>query len=127
MKEVCEVRRARTSTPLQALVLLNDPQVLEASRVLSYSELRKNIDDRARIADAFRRITGRKSSGKEIDMLYEFYTTELAKYKKNVDASKKLLKNGHYPQQAELDPASTAAMMLTIHTIYNLDETITKS
>jgi len=60
-------------------------------------------------------------------MLYEFYTTELAKYKKDITASKKLLKNGHYPQHEELDPASTAAMMLTIHTIYNLDETITKS
>jgi hypothetical protein len=127
MKEVCEVRRARTSTPLQALVLLNDPQVLEASRVLSYFELKKNIDDRARIEDAFRRITGRRSSGKEVDMLYEFFTTELAKYKKDLTASNKLLKSGQYPQQKELDPASTAAMMLTIHTIYNLDETITKS
>ncbi|PWT98679.1 MAG: hypothetical protein C5B52_11880 [Bacteroidetes bacterium] len=128
MKEMCEVRRARTSTPLQALVLLNDPQVMEASRVLAYQEFQNsNMSESQMIADAFRRILTRKAEQKEIDLLKEFYETELAKYKSDKKSAIALLKVGHFPQNKNIDPSACAAMMLTIQTIYNLDEAMTKS
>lgn len=128
MKDACEVRRTRTSTPLQSLILLNDPQTMEAARVLAYKELMNTswaIEQR--IADAFRRITCRKPQSKEIDILKEFYKTELDKYRKNQKAANKLMSIGQYPHNDALDVAECAAMMLTIHTVYNLDEVISKS
>ena len=128
MKEICEVRRTRTSTPLQALILLNDPQIMEASKVMAYSILRKGMQTPEQgIADAFRKITCRKAKDNEIALLKEFYDSELDKYKKDKTGAKKMLMVGHYPADTKLGPAESAALMLTIQTIYNLDETISKS
>ena len=128
MKEFCEVRRPRTSTPLQALVLLNDPQVLEASRVLTYHELKNQRSSvQEKLADAFRRITSRVPTDKERQVLEQFYNEELKKYAVNKKEAKKLCKIGKYPHIEKIDEVQTAAMMLTIQMIYNLDETITKS
>lgn len=128
MKEICEVRRTRTSTPLQALVLLNDPQIMEASRVLSYKlQSAASGPIEQKIATAFRKITCRTPAQKEITMLKEFYDSELAKYKGDKESARKVLKVGHYPQNEKLDVIESAALMLTIQTIYNLDETISRS
>jgi hypothetical protein len=128
MKEICEVRRTRTSTPLQALILLNDPQIMEASRVMAYKLLSEaNSATEQKIATAFRKITCRTAKENEISLLKEFYDTELAKYKTNKAGAKNVLMVGHYPVNEKLDPVQSAALMLTIQTIYNLDETISKS
>jgi hypothetical protein len=128
MKEICEVRRTRTSTPLQALVLLNDPQIMEASRVLGAKLLVKNKgNSRLAITDAFRLITSRTAKANEADMLEQFYTTELKKYEGDLKAAKAVLKTGHHTIDSRINAANAAAMMLTIQTIYNLDETISRS
>jgi hypothetical protein len=127
MKEVCEVRRTRTSTPLQALVLLNDPQVLEASRVLALKEMQQssaNID--AWLSDAFRRITGRKPQDKELALMTTFYEEEKKKYVGNPKSASKLLEIGKYKSVGKYNEADAAALMLTIQMIYNLDESISK-
>ncbi|HMF73397.1 MAG TPA: DUF1549 and DUF1553 domain-containing protein, partial [Flavitalea sp.] len=127
-REICEVRRTRTSTPLQALVLLNDPQLMEASRVLAAKQLTENGGNiRKAISNAFRLITCRSPQEKEIDLLEQFYLAELAKYKKDLKAATAVLKVGSYPQNNKLNKADAAAMMLTVQTIYNLDETISRS
>ena len=80
MKEICEVRRTRTSTPLQALVLLNDPQIMEASRVLGSALLVKyNMNGKDAIQHAFRLITSRMAKANELDILDQFYAAELKK------------------------------------------------
>jgi hypothetical protein len=128
MKELCEVRRTRTSTPLQALVLLNDPQLMEASRVLATKLISKYPGDvKGVIAQAFRRITCRTPVKKETDLLEQFYATELAKYQDNTTAARAVLDVGLHPQNKAVNDAQAAAMMLTIQTIYNLDETISRS
>ena len=128
MKEVCEVRRTRTSTPLQALVLLNDPQILEASRVLALKELdNKSIDVPAKLFDAFRRITGRKPESKELELLTGFHEEEKKKYSTNPAAAAKLLQVGRYKHPQRYKDADVVALMLTIQMIYNLDESISKS
>ncbi len=126
-RELCEVRRTRTSTPLQSLVLLNDPQILEASRVLAYRVLEQNISDEERIAHAFRRITGRRPAPEEVEMLKSFHDGELEKMNAKKESAKKILSVGQYPPNQKLNESAAAAMMLTIHTIYNLDESITKT
>ncbi len=126
-KELCEVRRTRTSTPLQALVLLNDPQIMEAARVLAMRQLQAGKDTRTSISNAFRLITGRKPANNEVDILYKFYNTELERYKADNKGATALLKVGKYPQNDALNKAEHAALMLTVQTIYNLDETISRS
>ncbi|HUR10425.1 MAG TPA: PSD1 and planctomycete cytochrome C domain-containing protein [Flavitalea sp.] len=128
MKEVCEVRRTRTSTPLQALVLLNDPQILEASHVLAVKEIRNNqLPIEGKVSDAFRRITGRMPSNKEVDVMTGFYNEEVNKYSTKSQELKKILRAGQFRHPKDVDELRTAALMLTIQMIYNLDESITKS
>jgi len=128
MKEFCEVRRVRTSTPLQALNLLNDPQLLEASRVLG-SKLVENqaLPVEEKITLAFRKIISRQPEDHEIEILMKGYRQEFERYSANPAEAKKYLQVGAYPQNDTLDPLECAAMMHVVSIIYNLDEAISKS
>jgi hypothetical protein len=128
MKEICEVRRVRTSTPLQALNLLNDPQILEASRVLGYELVEnKALPVDKKIEMAFRKITSRKPTAAEIEILMKGYNEEFERYKANPLLAKKFLNVGAYPQKDQLDPITCAALMHVVSIIYNLDEAISRS
>ncbi|MDO1445482.1 PSD1 and planctomycete cytochrome C domain-containing protein [Rhodocytophaga aerolata] len=128
MKEICEVRRVRTSTPLQALNLLNDPQILEASRVLGSQLLEKHtLSTEQKIEQAFRKIVSRRPTEKEVEILMDGYTSELSRFKAQPLLAKKFLNVGAYPQNEKLDPVACAAMMHVVSMIYNLDEAISKS
>ncbi|HKZ66732.1 MAG TPA: PSD1 and planctomycete cytochrome C domain-containing protein [Chitinophagaceae bacterium] len=128
MKEFCEVRRVRTSTPLQALNLLNDPQLLEAARVLG-SKLVENqaLPVEEKIALAFRKIISRQPEDHEIEILLTGYRDEYERYSANPSEAKKYLQVGAYPQNDTFDPIECAAMMHVVSIIYNLDEAISKS
>lgn len=127
-RELCEVRRTRTSTPLQALTLMNDPQVLEAARVLAYKIVAKpGLTDEERVAEAFRTILIRYPGEVEKKTLEDYYEDQLEIFNKDKKSAEKLLNVGYYPQNRQLDQAKCAAMMQVITTIYNLDETISKS
>ena len=126
-RETCTVRRARTNTPLQALVLLNDPTYVEASRKLAermMSEGGATADDR--IAFAFRLATARPPSEAETRVLKTIFNDELATYRKDTAAALKLLKVGESPRNEALDPAELAAWTTVAGVILNLDETVTK-
>jgi hypothetical protein len=128
LKEVCEVRRVRTSTPLQALNLLNDPQLLEASRVLGSKLVEmKELSLDKKIALAFRKIINRLPKKQEADILMQSYQEELDRYTANPQEAGKFLRVGAYPQNASLDIIECAAMMYVVSIIYNLDEAISKS
>lgn len=126
-RDQCEVKRSKTNTPLQALMMLNDPTVLEASRVLAQKIVSSGTDGEKAVENAFERIVCRKPSAKELQVLSSYYQDQLQQF-----TSKKLnaaltLKAGEYPQDPKLDQNKLAALMKTITTIYNLEETITKS
>jgi len=128
LKEFCEVKRMRTSTPLQALNLMNDPQLLEASRVLGSSLVaQEELSTEEKIALAFRKITCRLPEDNEVDILLTSYQEEFERFSKNPEAAEKFLKVGAYPQAQKLDSVKCAAMMHVVSIIYNLDETISKS
>ncbi|MEO5603293.1 MAG: PSD1 and planctomycete cytochrome C domain-containing protein [Cyclobacteriaceae bacterium] len=128
MKEFCEVRRVRTSTPLQALNLLNDPQMLEAARVLGSSLVEnKALPVDEKITLAFRKIICRKPKSNEIEILLKGYQQEYDRYLALPQEAQKFLKVGAFPQKNNLDPVACAAMMHVVTIIYNLDEAISKS
>ncbi len=124
-RDLCEVRRLKTNTPLQALVMLNDPTVLEASRVLAARLLQEHSGVNEKISKAFRLIVSRKPNEKETTLLTSYYEKELKKLTKtSVD---KTLTVGEYPIPATIDRTKLAALMRVVTTIYNLEETITKT
>ena len=126
-RDQCEVKRSQTNTPLQALVMMNDPVVWEASRVLAQNLLKENSDENKKIEKAFRLIVCRKPSKKEMDVLSDYYGNELTLFSdKTLDAGKALTV-GEYPLDKSADKNKLAALMKTISTIYNLEETITKT
>ncbi|MDB5250277.1 MAG: hypothetical protein JWQ40_4671 [Segetibacter sp.] len=126
-RDQCEVKRSKTNTPLQALVMMNDPTVLEASRVLSQNLLMKSDNAKNNIYQAFRLIVCRKPSDKEMKILEGFYNEELQLYQQKKLDAKATITIGELPANEKVDTQKTAALMKTIQTIYNLEETITKT
>ena len=123
----CSVERQRTSTPLQSLVLMNDPQYLEASRMLAERMIKESgpsIDER--ITLGFRLLTSRRPREKELELLRTLYEDEVAEFRENKGAALKLLSVGEYPRDEQLDPAETAALAMVASTIVNYDEAVNK-
>lgn len=124
-RDQCEVRRLNTNTPLQALLMENDPTVLEAARVLAAKVLQDNSNTQARITKAFRLIICRRPNQKELSILTGLYNDELKSMDKQTAA--RVLNVGEYPIPTNIDKVMLAAMMKTVDTIYNLEEAITKT
>lgn len=133
-RDQCEVRRLRTNTPLQALVMMNDPQVNEAARVLAEKLMGEDEGTRERedevtgkLAKAFRVILCRKGSDKELDILRDYFEAEKAIFEKTPEEGSKLISIGEYEHEPVEDRAALAAMIEVIMTIYNMEEAIVKS
>ncbi len=126
-RDQCEVKRSATNTPLQALIMLNDPTVLEASRVFAGRLLQQGGTTEANIKQAFRSIVCRTPQPEEISILSKYFTQQQEWFKSKPADAKKLLQHGEYPMAKGLDAAQWAAMMQVITTIYNMEETLSKS
>lgn len=126
-RDQCEVRRLNTNTPLQALVMLNDPHVLEASRVLAESLMQEESSLEDKIEQAFRRIVCRPIRPEEMELMQIHFAEEKAVFSAEPGRADALLNVGEYPHADIEDRASLAALMQTIHLIYNMEEAITKS
>jgi hypothetical protein len=126
-REKCIARRERTNTPLQALVLLNDPTYVEAARALAARVLgQAGRDPGARIDLAWRLATAREPSPERRQVLRDLAEEQLAHYRQDEDAARKLLAVGESPLAGDLDPAELAAWTTVASTILNLDEVISK-
>ena len=125
-RDRCVVSRQSTNTPLQALVLLNDPQYMEAARVMAQNILISNQGPEENITVAFRKLTGRKPKDREMNMLTKVYNESLNNFKEHPSLVSDLLNIGDYIIDEELDQPKLAAHTVTFSTILNLDETITK-
>ena len=125
-REKCTARRLLTNSPLQALVLLNDPTYVEAARALAQRMLKeggKEID--RRIGYGFRLATGRRPGPVELGILRDALEQHLARYKDDAAAGE-LLRVGESAYDRHLDARELAAWTAVASTILNLDETITK-
>ncbi len=126
-REKCTVRRARTNTPLQALVTLNDVQFVEAARHFAKRMMTEAGETAAaRIELGFRLATSRRPAEAEQQVLLEIYDAAIEKYKSNPDAAIELLSIGDSPRDEALDPATHAAWTIVASSILNLDETLTR-
>ncbi|HEY2585368.1 MAG TPA: DUF1553 domain-containing protein, partial [Tepidisphaeraceae bacterium] len=127
-RETCVVRRSITNTPLQALVLMNDPTYVEASRKLAERMMTEAGDDAdGRIAFAFRLAMSRDPQPQELSVLKKIYAAQLDVYQHDQAAADKLLKVGESPRNEKLDQPELAAWTTVASVILNLDETITRS
>jgi hypothetical protein len=126
-REACTVRRSRTNTPLQALVLMNDQQYVEAARHLAERMLHEGGRSSAeRIAFAFRLATSRQPSAAEISVFQKLYDAQRRVYEQSPDAATKLLHVGDSSYDRALDVKDLAAWTTVASVILNLDETVTK-
>ncbi len=126
-RETCTAKRELTATPLQSLVLLNDPQYVEAARYLAQQLVSSYADDPAsRIVEAFRRLTSRPPSEAELTILKQLYDEQRATFEQHPDTAKELLSVGEKPLPSKLDWNDVGAMTIVVSTIMNFDETMTK-
>ena len=125
-REKCTVRRARTNTPLQSLVLLNDETYVEAARTLAAWTLAQSGSETAKLALAFRRVTSRTPDAEELRQLTGLLGRQRDRFASDHDAAEKLIAAGSSMSGRGLDPVELAAWTLTLHALLNLDETITR-
>lgn len=126
-RDHCEIKRSKTNTPLQALVMLNDPTVLEASRVLAERLVVKSTDVESNIRTSFEQIVCRQPTDKEMKLLTNYYNGEASMFSKDKKHAFRVLNVGEYPHEPKADEVRAAALMRVINALYNMEETITKS
>jgi hypothetical protein len=129
-RDVCRVQRERTSSPLQALVMLNGPQYVEASRGLAERLAQAYGHDKAEteksIYDAFRILTSRRGADAELSVLNELYAQQLAYFRENDKRTGEFLTIGDSSPRGELDGPHVAAMTVVIGTLMNFDQSMMK-
>ena len=126
-REVCTVQRPRTNTPLQALILMNDPAYVEAARVLAQRVLKEaGPDPEHRIVHAFRLCVARAPTDRERAVLLDLFRRQLDHYRADPKEAEALIKVGESPRPAGVDPSELAAWTAIGNVLLNLDETITK-
>jgi hypothetical protein len=126
-REVCAVKRQTTATPLQALVLLNDPQFVEAARALAQRAINEGGASLAdRITFVVRSLTGRGPNPKELATLIALYHEQYDEFRVGGSDANKLLAVGDTPLDPRHDPAECAAMTVLAQAILSFDETVMK-
>jgi hypothetical protein len=127
-REECTAERPRSSTPLQALVLLNDPVYVEAARVFAEHAMRDGgTDTAARLHWAYRRALSREPRPEEQTLLEELLARHRAEFRADPAAARKLIATGDWPVPADLDAAELAAWTSLARVLLNLHETITRN
>lgn len=127
-REECTANRARSNTPLQALVLLNDPIYVEAARAFAIHLLESGGEtDEARLETAFQRAVSRSIRPDEREVLSELLEKHRAEYRADPDAARQLLSVGESPVPEGMDQPELAAWTSVARTILNLHETITRN
>lgn len=126
-REVCIARRETRSTPLQALVLMNDPQFIEASRVLAEKLLLQHPDDLERgITDAFRLVTGRNPAPEELKIFQKFYRDQLREFEGDPTGAESFVSAGESSRATSVPAPRLAAATMVVNSLMNLDEFVTK-
>ncbi len=127
-RELCRVRRERTNTPLQALLLLNDPQFIEAARHLAQRALTEGgANDQSRLAWMFRLATGRDPGRNDMGDMAALLANQRASFGKAPAAARSLIAIGEAKPDAKIPATNLAAWTMVANLILNLDEVLTKN
>jgi mono/diheme cytochrome c family protein len=126
-RETCQVRRTRTNTPLQALVLMNDVQFIEAARRFAEQVITEGGDQvDQRIAYLYRSVLARNPKPYERQLVTQLYNEHLEEFLEQPEAAKSLISSGESVRDETLDATELAAWTMIVHLIFNLSETVTK-
>lgn len=125
-REVCAVSRERTNTPLQALVTLNDPQFVEAARVLAEKAIASDDTFEARVDFAAQRLIGRSFKPIEMAILRASFDELSSVYDADAEAAQKLIAVGATEASKDVAPAELAAWTMLVNQLMNLDENLNK-
>lgn len=126
-RETCTVKRERTNTAMQALVMLNEPQYVESARRLAERAMREAGDNlKQKVVWLAEQTLIRQPTDKELSILLAGYQEQLAAYQADLEAAKQLIATGTSKPDTNLDPAELAAWTMTASTLINLDEFINK-
>ena len=135
-RHMCTVKRQKTATPLQALVTLNDPQFVEAARVLAQRVwavrrvgegwAESHGSDKEIVNTFFKAILSRPARPQEVKLMHQLYREELVHFQKNMAQANELLTVGEYPVNRQILPAKLAAWTVVVSTIMNMDEMTVK-
>jgi len=127
-REECTVERPRSSTPLRALVLLNDPTYVEAARVFAehiFKEGGLSLADR--FTWAYRQALSREPRAEELKVLSELYQKHYREYREDQRAAQRLVSSGQWPVPKDTDISELATWTSVARVILNLHETITRN
>ena len=125
-EESC-VQRPRSNTPLQALVLLNDPTYVEAAQVFAEQVVRsggKTVEERIRFA--FQNTLNRDPAPREVEILSQVAKKHLAEFAEDKAAASEAIKTGNRVPSNDLDPVELAAWTSVTRILLNLNESITR-
>ena len=126
-RDLCQIKRQQTATPLQALALWNDPQIIEASRILAERSLRETSTQKEdRIQFMFRLLTSRRPDNYEMERLKSLLNKQLTFFQENADEAVNWSSVGESPVDASLYPHELAAYGFIASTIMNMDDAIVK-
>ncbi len=125
-RDVCIVSRQETNTPLQALVLLNDPTFVEAARILAEKVIRDIPNETEQIIHTHRLLTGLRPNPEVLSVLSQLAEKEYRTFDQHPERVEQLMKVGEYPYDKSLDLARVAAMTIVNNTIMSFDETLVK-
>lgn len=125
-REECTVERPKSSTPLQALVLLNDPNFVEASRAFAQRILDSHREDRARLDWAFRQTVSRPPRSEEISVLLSLLAKHRQEYSKDQSAAQQLVAVGDWPRPQHVSVDELAAWTSVARVLLNLHETLSR-
>ncbi len=128
LREACEARRPVSNTPLQALVLLNDPTYVEAARAFALRALQETDGSTStRITWIVRQAIGRAPTAAELETLQQLHGAHLKRYAADKEAAQALGSVGEFPVPVGIDPVELAAWTSVTRVVLNLHETITRN
>ena len=126
-RESCVIRRERSNSPMQALLMMNDPQYVECARALAEQTLQEaGSAAKQRAVFLLRQCVLRQPSAKEIDGLVKDYRAYHAEYSADMDAARALIHVGELAPPEDADPAELAAWTMVANLVLNLDEVVNK-
>ena len=124
-RDVCVVKRERTSSPLQACVMMNDPQFVEASRMLAQKLIQQHQENtEAIIVDMFRLLTSRQPTADETAVLTKLVTEQVSYFQADPKRAETFLKNGDAPRDDKIPAVRLAALGMLANMLMNFDECV---
>ncbi len=121
-REVCTIRRARTNTPLQALVTLNDPVYIEAAQALARTMAKSGTSPADHIRAGFLQCVSRQPTESELADLTKLFNSARERFAKDIEKARKLATNPLGPLPEGADPVELAAWTVVGNVLLNLDE-----